>query len=76
MPADFESAAGWLQPDQMRGPVLVSADVDQHIAWLQEFAALGFDELYLHHVGKDQQEFLDVFASHVLPALREADRPA
>jgi probable non-F420 flavinoid oxidoreductase len=76
MPADFESAAGWLQPDQLRGPVLVSADPDQHVAWLQEFAALGFEELYLHHVGKDQQEFLDVFGSRVLPALRAAGRPA
>jgi hypothetical protein len=76
MPADFESAARWLQPHQLRGPMPVSADVDQHITLLQEFAALGFEELYLPHVAKDQQEFLDMFGSDVLPPLREAGRPA
>ena len=32
--------------------------------------ALGFDGVWIHHVGKRQQPFLDVFGEHVLPALR------
>jgi hypothetical protein len=53
----------------MRGPVLVSADLAQHIAWLQELADLGFDAIYLHHVGQEQQRFIEAFGEHVLPAL-------
>ena len=34
--------------------VRVSADLGQHAAWLQEYVELGFDELYLHHVGQEQ----------------------
>ena len=36
-----------------RGKVLISSDLAQHVAWLQEFAALGFDDIAIHHVGQD-----------------------
>ena len=32
---------------------------------------LGFDEIYLHHVGQSQERFIDSFGEHVLPALKE-----
>ena len=50
--------------------VLVSSDLGRHIAWLQEFAALGFDDIALHHVGQDLDAFIDAFGEHVLPELR------
>ena len=50
--------------------VLVSSDLAQHVAWLQEFAALGFDDIALHHVGQDLDAFIDAFGEHVLPELR------
>ena len=46
------------------------SDLQQHVAWLQEFAALGFDDIALHHVGQDLDPFIDAFGEHVLPALR------
>ena len=49
--------------------VLVSSDLAQHVAWLQEYAALGFDDIALHHVGQDLDAFIDAFGSHVLPEL-------
>ena len=48
----------------------VSADLDGHRDRLAEYAALGFDEIYLHHVGQDQERFIDAFGEHVLPELR------
>ena len=50
--------------------MLVSSDLPQHVAWLQEYAALGFDDIALHHVGQDLDAFIDAFGEHVLPALR------
>lgn len=50
--------------------VLISSDTGQHAQWLQEYAELGFDEIYLHHVGTEQQPFIDAFAEHVLPRLK------
>jgi hypothetical protein len=49
--------------------VRVSADLGRHAAWLAEYVDLGFDQLYLHHVGQEQTAFLDAFGEHVLPQL-------
>ena len=59
-----------MRPDDLRGPVLISSDPAQHVAWLREAAELGFDEINLHHVGRDQEAFIDTFGEHVLPELR------
>jgi hypothetical protein len=31
---------------------------------------MGFDEIYVHNVGRDQAGFIDAFASEVLPNLK------
>ena len=49
---------------------MISSDLAQHVAWLQEFAALGFDDIAIHHVGQDLDPFIDAFGEHVLPELR------
>ena len=69
LPEQFDAAAKHVQPDDVRGPVLVSADLGWHVDQLQALAALGVDALYLHHVGQQQQPFIDTFAEHVLPQL-------
>jgi hypothetical protein len=65
----FDEAARHVDPHDMHGSVLVSSDPGRHVAWLQDALDLGFEELYLHHVGQDQREFIDVFGSRVLPEL-------
>jgi probable non-F420 flavinoid oxidoreductase len=67
--AQFDAAAQKVRPEDLRGPVLVSADLDWHVDRLGELASLGVDGLYLHHVGKEQPEFIDAFAAEVLPPL-------
>jgi coenzyme F420-dependent glucose-6-phosphate dehydrogenase len=70
MPTDFEAAAEFVEPEDLRGPVLVSSDPSRHASWLADHLGLGFDELYLHDVHHDQERFIDDFAEHVLPELR------
>ena len=36
---------------------------------------MGFDEIYLHNVGRNQAEFIEVFGREVLPKLRPAKSP-
>jgi probable non-F420 flavinoid oxidoreductase len=67
LPARFDDAARSVRPDDLRGPVLVSADPDRHVKWLLELAELGVDALYLHHVGQEQEPFIEIFAERVLP---------
>jgi len=65
----FDAMAELVRPEDVQGTVLVSSDTKQHLAWLQEIVDLGFDEVYLHHVGKEQQPFIDRFGSDVVPEL-------
>ena len=53
-----------------RQTVHVSADLGRHAAQLAEYAELGFDEIALHHVGQQQDAFVDAFGAKVLPQLR------
>ena len=66
---EFDEAARHVRPEDVREAVLVSADTGRHAAWLHELAGLGFDELYLHHVGREQRAFIDTFGVEVLPQL-------
>jgi hypothetical protein len=50
--------------------VLISSDLGPTDRLAQEYLDLGFDELYLHHVGQEQAAFIDAFGSEVLPQLR------
>jgi 2-phospho-L-lactate transferase/gluconeogenesis factor (CofD/UPF0052 family) len=43
--------------------------VQQHIEWLQEYIELGFDELILHNVNREQEQFIEVFGEKVVPVL-------
>jgi probable non-F420 flavinoid oxidoreductase len=65
----FDTAGSFVRPEDLRSSVIVSADPDEHVRRLQEFVDLGFDRIYLHHVGKEQERFLDVFGERVLPRL-------
>jgi probable non-F420 flavinoid oxidoreductase len=65
----FDEAARHVRPEDVRGPVLVSSDLGRHADWIGELAALGFDAIYLHHVGQEQRPFIEAFGEHVLPRL-------
>ncbi len=67
----FDIAAEHVSQEAVRSTVLVSADPGRHVEVLRELAALGFDEIYLHHVGREQERFIDAFGEHVLPELRD-----
>lgn len=68
----FDTVSEQVGVDQVRTVVDVSSDLGVHRDRLASYAALGFDEIYLHHVGQSQERFIDTFGEHVLPALKEA----
>lgn len=69
MPAQFEEAAANVRPEDVEGSVYVSSDPARHVEWLGRLADLGFDGLYLHHVGQEQDGFIETFGEKVLPEL-------
>jgi probable non-F420 flavinoid oxidoreductase len=65
----FDLAAQHVRAEDLAGTVLTSSDLGRHLEVLHELAELGFEEIYLHHVGQDLFPFIDAFGEHVLPAL-------
>jgi G6PDH family F420-dependent oxidoreductase len=68
-PYEFEQLARLVRPEDFEGRLLVSEDPDVHRANIQSYLDLGFDRIYLHNVGRNQREWIDVFGRDVLPKL-------
>ena len=69
-PEDFDTATRFVKPEDIRQSILVSSDLGQHAAWLAEYIDLGFEELQLHQIGRNQRAFIEAFGQTVLPRLR------
>ncbi|HEX2222144.1 MAG TPA: LLM class flavin-dependent oxidoreductase, partial [Candidatus Limnocylindria bacterium] len=69
-PEDFEAMAKLVRPEHFRNRVLISADLDEHAAHIQRYVEMGFDEIYVHNVGRNQAEFIRAFGERVLPSLK------
>ncbi|MDQ6710880.1 MAG: TIGR03557 family F420-dependent LLM class oxidoreductase [Candidatus Dormibacteraeota bacterium] len=68
-PQDFAQMAKLVRPDDFKGRMLISSSPDAHGKEIQKFIDLGFDQVYLHNVGRNQAEWIDVFGKDVLPKL-------
>ena len=69
-PEDFAAMARLVRPSDFKDRVLMTSDLDRHIALIQHYVDMGFDEIHLHNVGRNQAEFIEVFGKQVLPALK------
>ncbi|MBW9215602.1 TIGR03885 family FMN-dependent LLM class oxidoreductase [Mumia sp. zg.B53] len=70
-PEAFDAVSEDVTVEKVRTVVDISSDLGRHCERLAEYASLGFDEIYLHHVGQSQERFLDAFGEHVIPQLKE-----
>ena len=69
-PYELEQIAKLVRPDDFAERMVVNSDPEVHREYLQSYVDLGFDRIYLHNVGRNQREFIDVFSRDVLPKLR------
>ncbi|MEU4561620.1 TIGR03885 family FMN-dependent LLM class oxidoreductase [Actinoplanes sp. NPDC023936] len=67
---EFDVVSAGVTVDQVRQVVNISADLERHVEWLRGYAKLGFERIYLHHVGQDLGPFVEAFGAKVLPRLR------
>jgi len=69
-PFEFEQMAKLVRPEDFDGRMVISSDPDKHREHIQKFVDLGFDRIYLHNVGRNQKEWIEVFGKEVLPKLK------
>ena len=73
-PEDFAAMAKLVRPEDFKNRVLISSDLAVHAKHIQHYVDMGFDEVHVHNVGRNQAEFIEVFGREVLPNLRLGGR--
>lgn len=71
-PEHFDVAASHVRPEDVAQAVMISSDLARHAEYLAGLVDLGFEQVYLHHVGREQGPFVAAFGEAVLPQLRGA----
>ncbi|MDQ3126990.1 MAG: TIGR03557 family F420-dependent LLM class oxidoreductase [Chloroflexota bacterium] len=73
-PKHFEQLADIVTEDMVAERVVCGPDIDRHIATIQEYVDAGYDHVYVHQVGPNQEGFLEAYAKDVLPAFAGSGR--
>ena len=67
-PAAYDELGETIDEEQVRENVRVSADLEDHVEWLQQDVDLGVEKVFLHNVNTNQEAFVETFGAEVLPA--------
>jgi G6PDH family F420-dependent oxidoreductase len=70
LPRHFEQAAEGVTEEQIAESVVCGPDAERHVRAIREYEDAGFDEVFVHQVGPDQEGGLRFYAEEVLPRLR------
>ncbi len=70
--AVFDQVSAHVTVEAVKEAVVVEHDLGRLTERLRDLVAIGFDRVYVHHVGQEQLPFLDAFGEHVLPGLKAA----
>ena len=67
MPVHFEQAAQLVEKEDIAEALVCGSDADEHVAAIEEYVDAGFDHVYVHQIGPDQESFFEGYAEEVLP---------
>ncbi len=69
-PEDFAEIAKLVRPESFKNRMVISPSLDEHRENLQRFIDLGFSEIHVHNVGRNQEQFIRAFGEQVMPKLK------
>jgi len=70
LPRHFEQAAGMLTEDDIAQKIVCGPDPERHLEQVHQFVEAGYDHVYVHQVGPDQEGFFHFYERELLPKLR------
>jgi len=74
LPSMFEASAEMVDEEAIADAVVCGPDADLHRKKIREFEDAGFDHVYIHQVGLDQDGFMRFYAEEILGAFASATR--
>jgi|FLYL01.1.fsa_nt_gi G6PDH family F420-dependent oxidoreductase len=72
LPVHFEQAAQLVTEEQVAQQIVCGPDPERHVEAIREFVEAGYDHVYVHQVGPDQEGFFRFYEREVLGRVREA----
>ena len=66
-PTDFEQVLSLARPQDLQPAVVLGPDPGPYVQGIARFATVGFDEVYLHQIGPDQEGFLRFYDRELAP---------
>jgi coenzyme F420-dependent glucose-6-phosphate dehydrogenase len=75
-PAHFEQAAQMVKPEDIAKQVTHGPDAHGYLEKIDEYVAAGFDQVYLHQIGPDQDGFITFCESEILPRFGQTQSQA
>jgi coenzyme F420-dependent glucose-6-phosphate dehydrogenase len=70
LPLHFEQAAQSVTPDEVAEAMALGPDPLPYVEMTRTFVEAGFDHVYFHQVGRDQEGFFRFWEQELAPALR------
>lgn len=71
LPKDFEAAAEMLDEDDITEAIVCGPDPKKHLKRITEFADAGYDHVYIHQIGPNQEGFFQFYESEIIPKVKE-----
>ncbi len=66
-PSQFTQLAEGVTEDQVAEAIVCGPDANRHLEDIEKYVAAGFDHVYIHQVGPDQEGFIDWARREILP---------
>lgn len=63
----FEQAVKMLSREQVVEDMVCGPDAEKHIQGIQKFFDAGYDHVYIHQIGRDQDGFFDFYQREIIP---------
>lgn len=69
VPAYFQQVSRLVTPEQIKKQYVLGASPEKHLKEIQKYTEAGFDHVYIHQVGPNQEIFFRFYEKEILPKL-------
>lgn len=70
LPRHIEEMAASVTEEELAKQIVCGPDPERHVEAIREFADAGFEYVYVHQIGRDQEGFFRFYEREILPRFR------
>jgi G6PDH family F420-dependent oxidoreductase len=70
LPSQLEAAAKLVREDDIEKNIVCGPDPETHVAEIKKYGQAGFDHVYIHQIGPQQEECIRFYQREIFPVLK------